>query len=116
MTKARQPIHNVCFHPMFTSHDCTFSDGINGVIFSPATSETLLCECSALDYIHTIESYFSHHTTLPAANLALNDEQSIIIEKLLNMRILITSDNVSTITFDNKHENNLTNFSVLDEE
>lgn len=114
MTKAGKLVKRVYFHPMFTSKKCTFSDGINGVIFSPATSETLLCECSALDYIKTLESYFECHTALPSSNLALNDEQCIIIKKLLSMRVLLSLDHAENMTF--MKTENQTNFSIFNEE
>ncbi len=95
MTEARQLTSKVRFHPKFTTNECTFTDGNNGVIFSPATSETLLCECSILDYIKAIEADLTNHATLSTANLALSDDQRIIIEKLLHIRVLLPLNSVS---------------------
>ncbi|OAN12982.1 hypothetical protein A3K86_15030 [Photobacterium jeanii] len=86
------------FHPRFNTKACTFSDNQNGVIFSPATSETLLCELSALAFIQRLETHLNGQSQTASFNQDTSNasglqpdfthEEQIIVQQLLNMKIL----------------------------
>ncbi len=45
----------ISLHPSFSIKDCTFSSRNQGVIYSPVSGKTILCELFVIDFLNSIE-------------------------------------------------------------
>lgn len=71
--------------------DCVFFSDNDAVIFSPFTSETLLCERSVLDFLVSLDN---KNQSVPIEEVMGEGRKCIneIIEKLVSMRIILLKE------------------------
>lgn len=76
----------------FCIDDCVFADDKKAVIFSPFTSETLLCERIVLDFLSSLIKAQGQHTTLNDLMDKRHESLNEITEKLVSMRIILLKE------------------------
>ncbi len=80
---------NIKVNEDYCLDDCVFFSENDAVIFSPFTSETLLCERSVLDFLISLDNQSVPIEEVMGEGRKCIDE---IIEKLVSMRIILLKE------------------------